>query len=380
MCSIERELDITRQKKDILHKKYVEITSDMADYIAGSDVPVSRLRCAVTILPPPLKKEHMLFVEEAEDKIDEVKSNAKIVRFVGRHGDYLNYSLVKYLIDLYGNEKLKHEVADYAIAVKTFREETQLEVFSEICDDQPDKINGRFSKMVTKHDKDWATATLEDVERFRIEFCRELSLYNFSLNLLRVSRGCVEITWRVPRSLVAYIQKSIKPSSLAMKEHHVTSLTIDGFIAYDSTTGSLSLYIYYTPHCLLCVSYIPSHIAMQNEYKVIRLEQHTIDVHYSSMLSEISPDVLLPYLVDRRLLSSTEAANVNEMSSQSKKILAILEALNERNIVGVLPTFCASLKSAQQPDIAERLSNSEYINNNYIHTYILIFCYCVEVS
>ena len=119
---------------------------------------------------------------------------------------------------------------------------------------------------------------------------------------------------------------------------------------------------------------------MQNEYKVIRLEQHTIDVYHSSMLSEISPDVLLPYLVDRRLLSSTEAANVNEMSSQSKKVLAILGALNERNIVGVLPTFCASLKSAQQPDIAERLSNSEYINNNYIHTYILIFCYCVEVS
>ena len=256
LCSIERELEITRQKKDILHKKYVEITSHTADYISKSNVPVEVLRCAVTILPPPLKKEHMLFVEEAEDKIDDVNSNAKIVRFVGRHGDYLNYSLVKYLIDLYGNEKLKHEIADYAIAVKTFREETQLEVFSEICDDQPDKINGRFSKIVTKHDKDWATATLEDVERFRIEFCRELSLYIFSLNLLRVSRGCVEITWRVPRSLVAYIQKSIKPSSLAMKEHHVTSLTIDGFIAYDSTTGSLSLYILYTSLCLLCVYYI----------------------------------------------------------------------------------------------------------------------------
>ena len=256
LCSIERELEITRQKKDILHKKYVEITSHTADYISKSNVPVEVLRCAVTILPPPLKKEHMLFVEEAEDKIDDVNSNAKIVRFVGRHGDYLNYSLVKYLIDLYGNEKLKHEIADYAIAVKTFREETQLEVFSEICDDQPDKINGRFSKMVTKHDKDWATATLEDVERFRIEFCRELSLYIFSLNLLRVSRGCVEITWHVPRSLVAYIQKSIKPSSLAMKEHHVTSLTIDGFIAYDSITGSLSLYtihliVYYVSHIYL---------------------------------------------------------------------------------------------------------------------------------
>ena len=122
---------------------------------------------------------------------------------------------------------------------------------------------------------------------------------------------------------------------------------------------------------VMYISHIFPYIAMQNEYKVIRLERHTIDVHYSYMLSEISPDVLLPYLVDRRLLSSTEAANVNEMSSQSKKVLAILEALRKRIIVGTLPTFCAALKSAQQPDIAERLSNSEYINN---HTY------CVEVS
>ena len=211
----------------------------MAEYIGNSGVPVAQLSCAVTILPPPLKKEHMLFVEEKEDEIHEKKSSAKIVRFVARHGDYLKYSLVKHRIDQYGSQNLKQEVSDYAKEVQAFRMETRLEVFSEVCDDQPEKVNGRFAEMVTKHKMDWATATL-DVERFRIEVCRELSLYDFSLNLLRVARGCVEITWRVHRCLVAYIQKSVKPSSQAMREHHVTSLTIDGFIAYTSTTGRLT--------------------------------------------------------------------------------------------------------------------------------------------
>ena len=239
VTSLENEMKAAREKKDMLHKKYVKITSDMAEYIANSGVPVALLSCAVTTLPPPLKKEHMLFVEEKEDEIHEKKSSAKIVRFVARHGDYLKYSLVKHLIDQYGSQNLKQEVADYAKEVQAFRMETRLEVFSEVCDDQPEKVNGRFAEMVTKHKMDWATATLEDVERFRIEVCRELSLYDFSLNLLRVARGCVEITWRVPRCLVAYIQKSVKPSSQAMREHHVTSLTIDGFIAYTSTTGRL---------------------------------------------------------------------------------------------------------------------------------------------
>ena len=91
-----------------------------------------------------------------------------------------------------------------------------------------------------------------------------------------------------------------------------------------------------------------------------------MNVYRSYLLSEISPDILLPYLVNRRLLSSTEAANA---SSQSNKILAILMALRKRNIVGVLPTFCAALRSAQQPDIADKLSNSEYIKI-LLHSYV----------
>ena len=95
--------------------------------------------------------------------------------------------------------------------------------------------------MVTKHQIDWKTATLEDVEKFRVHTCRELSLYDFSLNLVKVARGCVEVTWAVPRSLVAYIQHCVKPSSESMMEHHVSTLTIDGFIAYDSSFGIVTV-------------------------------------------------------------------------------------------------------------------------------------------
>ena len=250
-------MKLTKENISELQKCYIDISARAAEHMS-SNITVRNLRYSVLCLPSNLKKEYKKFVKEAKADIKEADTVDDIFYVVGEHNDYLRYSLLKYLIELYGSDQLKKEMEHYVAVVIAFRKETRLEVFSEICDDQPDKINGRFSKMVTKHVKDWATATLEDVERFRIEFCRELSLYNFSLNLLRVSRGCVEITWHVPRSLVAYIQKSIKPSSLAMKEHHVTSLTIDGFIAYDSTTGSLSLYILYTSLFIMCL-FISSH-------------------------------------------------------------------------------------------------------------------------
>ena len=236
---IGHELEVARKKVAELQKCYIDISTRASEEMATS-VSIKNLRYSVLCLPSHLKKEHKKFVREAKADLKEADSVDDVFIVVGEHNDYLRYSLLKHLIDLYGSDQLKKEMGDYATRVQTFRMETRLEVFSEVCDDQPEKVNGRFAEMVTKHKMEWARATLEDVERFRIEVCRELSLYDFSLNLLRAERGCVEITWRVPRCLVAYIQKSVKPSSQAMREHHVTSLTIDGFIAYTSTTGRLT--------------------------------------------------------------------------------------------------------------------------------------------
>ena len=98
---------------------------------------------------------------------------------------------------------------------------------------------------------------------------------------------------------------------------------------------------------------------MQNEYKVIRLEKNAINIHCSYLIDEMSPDAVVPYLVERRLLSPEKAAEVVEMSSKTKKVYAILKALGEKVVVGQLSTFCAALISAGQQYIADRLTDSE---------------------
>ena len=233
---LDEELRVTRERIDKLHKEYVAISVCAAEEIS-KNVAVKTLRYSLLCLPPNLKKEHRKFVTKAEVEIDKAESSETIIDVIGKHFDYLHYSLLGYVISLYGSVDLKKRMAAYVKMMESFRKETRLEVFSEVCDDEPEKINGRFATMVTKHEMDWKTATLEDVERFRIQVCRELSLYEFSLNLLKVARGCVEVTWRVPRSLVTFIQNCVRPSSQSMADHHVTTLSIDGFIAYHNLFG-----------------------------------------------------------------------------------------------------------------------------------------------
>ena len=105
-----------------------------------------------------------------------------------------------------------------------------------------------------------------------------------------------------------------------------------------------------------------SFTAMQLEYKVIRLHRQAIDVNYSYLLEEMSPDEVVPYLVQRRLLSQTQAAEVWEKSSPLDKVHKIVAVLREEDneVVGMFPTFCAALTSAQQLHISERLLSSEF--------------------
>ena len=95
---------------------------------------------------------------------------------------------------------------------------------------------------------------------------------------------------------------------------------------------------------------------MQNEHTVTRLQWQAINVNYSYLLDEMTPDELVPHLVARRLLTPEKAKEVTGESTRLQKITTILEALRLQIVVGRLPTFCAALLDTGQPNVAERLT------------------------
>ena len=101
---------------------------------------------------------------------------------------------------------------------------------------------------------------------------------------------------------------------------------------------------------------------MQNKFKVIRLQLQAIEAHISYLMEEMSVDEVVPHLVQMRLLSEAQGTDLWEMSSQQDKVAAVVDAVSAiiSNVVGRLPTLCASLVCGGQAHIAERLLNSEY--------------------
>ncbi|CAI7993124.1 hypothetical protein GBAR_LOCUS1191, partial [Geodia barretti] len=93
--------------------------------------------------------------------------------------------------------------------------------------------------------------------------------------------------------------------------------------------------------------------------RFIRLGLQAIDTNYSYLLEEMSPDEVVPHLVQRRLLTQPQGEEVWAKSSRLEKVHIIVEALREakNKVVGMFPTFCMALANAGQLHVSERLRN-----------------------
>ena len=229
---------VTKEEVKKLEKTFHDMILHAQEDMMRNKIEILHIQHSLLNLPSDLNDEHEFFVDKVKVELRKAESIKDIFFTLDDYWDYLNYSLLEHIVDQHvSSDEVKSEMVEYTKEIRSFRIKTRLNIFYHVHKRKP-KLDKKFRSVVTKQQAiNWFTATLEDVENFRNDICSELSLRKFSLKLAVVARGCVEITWLVPPSLVAYIQESMKLSSPTMRNHHVSKLTIDGFIAYDITIG-----------------------------------------------------------------------------------------------------------------------------------------------
>ena len=218
MGDIVETLDATPKATQNLRIQFIQnscLSPNVKNMITES-VDLGELRDTVTILPTTLKEEHKKFVQEKEDEISKAAEIDKVFRIANKYWDFLNYSLLQYIIEEYGSDEIQSKMEAFDEEVRTFRRNTLIKPFSKVYKRKPELENEKeMKKLISVNEKiDWATATLEDVENFRHKFCSELSLYEFSLQLAEIQDGCMMLTWLVSKSLVAISRRPSSPAAL----------------------------------------------------------------------------------------------------------------------------------------------------------------------
>lgn len=208
--------------------------------------PMKRFRHALRLLPLSIRHDHLKFLENSLPNIDKAENVDEIFRHLNVYWNFIDYHLLEYIIKKYGNKSLKAKMGKYVRDLAKFRKNTtiaQVCRFAKSWSIRPD-LPEHFSKLSTKFSKSAAEYTLEELEQFRIEFCREFSLSlsdSVAMLAARVSDGSVIVVWYIPSALVDDLTAALinRPRSFFVQQL-IVEIILDGKCAYDAQQTLLS--------------------------------------------------------------------------------------------------------------------------------------------
>ena len=150
--------------------------------------------------------------------------------------DFLNYSILQHVLTKFTNRALQGRMDAYKDKIYTFFKRTRLCDFLQCwpsCKHDPPVKELR--DFVAKSRKDWDTCTLYDLENLKGRLASKLLLPKFVFLLEKASRGCLEVTFSIPPSLVEQLQTEVKNTPLReFVEMEIESITVDGFVCYEA--------------------------------------------------------------------------------------------------------------------------------------------------
>ena len=184
-----------------------------------------KLRTTVAVLPTSLKYQHHYFLEQHFSQIARATTVEEIFSILNRYWNFLNCSLLSYIITKFGDEELQKQLSTYTTALQAFRSRTKITDFIKIC--AAKQINvPEFAVLKTKLSPDWKDRTLEDAEVYRMSMVHSSSLASYALYVVEGVPGSIYLLWSVPSHAIDFLAAAM--NSEFLQHHCIEEVTIDG--------------------------------------------------------------------------------------------------------------------------------------------------------
>ena len=218
---------------DYFESGFAKLVQKACNDVKKNNLEPSDFLSQVTTLPVSDRYQHRSFIEEKLTDIPPPVTFEKIWSRLTIYWDFMNYGLLKHVINKLEREDLKHQMKDYMDELCTFKRRTRLCDFIDSwpCKDERPPEEG-LRKVVFKMDRDWTQCTLHDVESFKMALVHKLFLPEYDIILQKAERGCVCVTWVTSPSITTLLQQNLASMEKELKEHKIVTVTIDGKDCY----------------------------------------------------------------------------------------------------------------------------------------------------
>ena len=202
---------------------------------------VNEFRRNLTLLPTRMqdREENLKRIQKYRSEIYHAETIEEIFGLLNLCvWNYMNYYLLQYIIQVYGNREINKTMEVYVTAVEEFKSETTLRVFLNIqsskrCPKIPDSLRDELKEVMFEHQTLTLDSSLADVDRFRQEITDEYFLLEFVVILAGIKKGSVTTLWLVPPAVATAIMERLKQGNTDfLLKHEITELRIDGITIY----------------------------------------------------------------------------------------------------------------------------------------------------
>ena len=181
---------------------------------------------SLTLLPVQLKIQYNKLVCENLLTVKKEDSIRRVFHLLNPHISFIDYHLIKFLIEEFGSAQLKEDMSAYVDLVEVFYDETNVQ---QLMDYWPGRheIPPDFKDLQAVIDEEPGTYTLRRLDDLRKEFCGETRLYKTVLILKRVKRkNSFIVCWAVPSMFVPELKSDINKFKSFCERQNIFSISI----------------------------------------------------------------------------------------------------------------------------------------------------------
>ena len=196
---------------EMLEKSFSNLKKALlAELKADNAVTTEVLLESLTILLPlELQTEYGTSIEEKLPVLEELGTISKVFTRLSRHFTFLDYTLIKHLVNEFGSEHLKQDMSAYDREIQVFLDETTI---MQLQDHLPGRqeLPPHFDRLQMMIDKDPGKCSLRKVNDLRRKFCSETHLSEIVFVLIGIGKAnSFIIVFMVPSVLGPRLVESV---------------------------------------------------------------------------------------------------------------------------------------------------------------------------
>ena len=174
---------------------------------------VQEIKVYLTQLSVSIKEDAdiLLFNQHQADIITH-STLAQVFQWLSLTGfwNFLNYYLLKKLVDKFGDTHLKEIVEGYGREVDAFKSSIKLVDFLPVWSGRsPHQSGSGLEPIILRVNRDWPTCTLADIGRIEGYLESRFMINRFILNFANAGSGSVVVMWLVSSHVIPFLKKRI---------------------------------------------------------------------------------------------------------------------------------------------------------------------------